>query len=185
MNKSLLGIFFIVIAVILGFVMVRPKIADVRDTTLERDVRLKIATAKQQRHDGLQSLTKTFAGNTDKINKYLSTLPQEPEIPEVLVTLEAMARDNSVSVESIAPLSDTKKQTVSVAMSGEADLTSIERFMQAVADNDRPLSVTALSLTKKQEGNSLAYSLNVSFPYIPATPKVAATPSTTDTTGGQ
>jgi hypothetical protein len=38
--------------------------------------------------------------------------------------------------------------------------------MQAIADNNRPMSVTALSLTRKQESNALAVNATVLAPYI-------------------
>jgi Tfp pilus assembly protein PilO len=166
MNRNALGFLLFILAVALGFGVLLPKINEVRDVTVDMKAKTTIANNKQKRLDDLRQVQTTFSSQKDRVALLLSTLPQEPEVPEIIVSVEAMGRENGLSIESLLPQVNADDEEVTLTLVGEGDLGAVERFMQAIADNNRPMSVTALSLTRKQESNALAVNATVLAPYI-------------------
>jgi Tfp pilus assembly protein PilO len=165
MNRNIVGFLLFVVAVGMGFGVLWPKIHEVRAITLERNAKHEIAKHKQKRRDDLRRLSGVLSGQQPRVTNLVSSLPKEPEIPEVLVTLETMAQSANVSITSLVPHVDKKKQEVTVTVVGDGDLPSVERIMQSIAENNRPMSITTTTLTRRQDGR-VAFSLTVVLPYV-------------------
>lgn len=166
MNRTIIGISAIVLALIVGVFVLRPKIADVRQVTIDKKVSLERVKQKEARLEALNSLSTAFANQPAEVEGIIRSLPTEPEIPDVLVTIEAMTRDSGLSLDALSPSIDKTKQLVSVSLNGTADLAALERFYQAVSENRRPMSMSQVTMTKSQTSNALNYNFVVSFAYI-------------------
>lgn len=174
MSKNSLGFLFFILAIIVGFVFVWPEATDVRTTTATRDAAKTVETEKAKRYEALLEVQRTFASEQGRVDKIISTLPQEPQIPEVLVTIESMATESGASVFTIAPQTDTSKQQVSVTITGEGELTSIENLVKSFTDNNRPISMTSLSIVRATDAKKLNFTMGLSFPFIPKVDKKEA-----------
>jgi Tfp pilus assembly protein PilO len=183
MNRNLIGIIAIVLAVILGFFLLRPKITSVRDVSIQKEVSLRRVKLKESRLEALRTLSGIFSTQAQDVDALLRALPTEPEIPDVLVTIESMTRESGLSLETIAPSVDKTKQVVSLSLDGKADMAALERFFQAVADNRRPISISQVTMTKDQSSNALNYNFIVSFAYIPEVAQADTPAAETGTTG--
>ncbi len=165
MNRSVLGFLTFVVALILAVGFVWPKAAMVRDLGVEEQAKRKISASKEEKLKALSTLSQTFAANTTRIDSIISILPQSPEIPEALVTIEAVARANGVNIQSLTPQVDDQKQQVVLTLVGDGDLQGVEGFVANMADNNRPVSVSSTTLTKSPDGKRLNVSFGLSFPY--------------------
>lgn len=166
MSKGLLGLIMILAALGVGVGLVMPQIGSVHTLSVEADANRQYRDLKEQRLTALTNLKSVFAGQPDQIAKIMTSLPQEPQIPEVLASIEAMAKETGVNFSSITPQNDTHGKRVNVTISGDGDLNTIERFIDALRQNKRPISVTTVNLSRRDD-NRLSYSLGVYFPYIP------------------
>ncbi len=167
MNKNLVGWLLLIFAIAFGAAIVRPKIADVRAITLEKDAKLQLLDNKKQRVQDLTTLSNIFAVNQSRVDALISALPQDPQLPELLVSIEAMANQSGVTIQSIVPQVNQKDQQVSLTLVGQADLGGVESFTQTIADNNRPMSIDSLAMTKNSNaGKSLTFNLVIQVPYI-------------------
>lgn len=166
MNRSLIGIGAAVLGVILGIFLLMPKVNAVRQVTIDKKASLEVVRQKEARIDSLNNLKTAFANQPEEVDSILRSLPLEPEIPDVLVTIESMTRDAGLTLDAISPSVDKTKQLVSVSLSGESDLPALERFFDLVAKNRRPMSLAQVSMNKGQSGNALIYNLVINFAYI-------------------
>lgn len=165
MNRSVIGFLAFVVALVLAVGFIWPKANTIRDIGVEEQAKREISKTKQERLAALTTLSQTFAANSTKIDTLVSILPSTPEIPEALVTVEAMARANGIEVKSLTPQNEELKQSVLVTLIGSGELTGIEGFISNVADNNRPISVNSVTLVKSIEGNRIDMSIGLNFPY--------------------
>ncbi len=168
-SRNILGTILFVVAIAFGAGVFWPRVQAVRSISVERTAKDQIATAKTKRLSSLQVLRGAFAQQPDRIAKILSSLPPDPQVPELLVTLDAMAKQNSVTLQSIVPQVNTHDQKVTVSIVGEGDLAATEKLVQSIADNDRPLSIDSVSFNRSGTSNRLSFSLSLSAPYIKVT----------------
>ncbi len=165
MNRNGLGLLLLALSIILIIAFVGPQIRQVRGSTIEKYAHAKVLDKKKQRLAALQQLNSVFTTQEDRINRLITTLPQQPEIPEILVSFEAMAKESGIQLAGINPQVDARQQKVTATLTGKGDLGAIEKLAQAIADNNRPLSVLSVSLSRIQETNQLNFVMNVAIPY--------------------
>lgn len=165
MNKNTVGFFLFILAIMIGIGAVYPKIQLVRDVSVQKEAELKVVAIKKLRLERLKLLTQTFDIESLKVSKVLSALPNEPAYPEALVSLETIARENGVSIQSLLPQTDTDEQEISITLAGEGGLTGVEAFLDALPKNDRPISVAAVSITKLN-AQLVAFTLTVRLPFV-------------------
>ena len=175
MKNNLLGFLFILGALIFSFSVLVPKIKEVRVTTVEQKALAKVLENKKERVAALQQLNSIFAPQQqqDKIKAIMATLPQEPQIPDILVSIEAMIKESNVNFTSITPIVNAAQEEVSVVIAGQAPLGSIEALMNNFVQNNRPISVSATNLTKVE--NNIGFNISLIFPF--AAEKKAANPA--------
>ena len=180
MNRTLWSWLILLISIGFALGVLVPKIQSVRTITLDKEAKLQMVTNKQARLAALQELQTLFASQQDRVKNLISTLPQTPEVPEVLVTIEALANQSGVAVQSMLPQINNREHQIDLTLVGDAELTNLEAFMQGISDNARPMSVTAFTAVKNQSNSTrLAYNLVVTLPYT-----VAAKSTTSSTTEG-
>lgn len=167
MGRNIIGVLLLVLS--LGFysLFFLPKVHEVRDISIQKAAAADVKSAKEQRLQALKQLSGTFASQQEKISKYVSTLPQEPEVPEVLVSLEAMVRDANLNLQSLVPQVNKTDRDVAVTVVGSGDLSGLERLFAAIAQNDRPISLKSVTINKVEDENSLAFTLILRVPFIP------------------
>lgn len=165
MNRSVLSIIILLVTFSFVFTILVPKIQSVRDVTIEQRAKVQIAANKKARLQALEQLAGIFSSQSDRVTNLVATLPQDPELPEVLVSVEAMANQSGITLLSLFPQVDAKSEQINLTMVGEGDLGQIEAIMRSIADNSRPMSLSSFSLVKGQ-GNRLSFNAVVSIPYI-------------------
>jgi Tfp pilus assembly protein PilO len=182
MNRNLLGYILFLVTVAFGFGVVMPKFQEVRGQAIDSYAYRNVADAKVERVKDYQELKSSFASQKDRISRVVSALPSKPEVPEMLVSVEAMARGSNVDLESLLPQSGANDQKINLTLIGRGELKSLESFWQSIIENDRPMSFTTLSLTGIQGSNDLAMSVSLMLPFAP---KPQTTTTTTTTEGAQ
>lgn len=166
MNRSVVGFLSFVIALILAITVVWPKAVEVRDLGVIEQAKKSISQSKTDRLKALTEVTTIFDVNTARIERIMSAVPVSPAIPEAIVTIEAIARINSITIQSVIPQLDSQKQQVVMTVIGEGDLSAIEGFVDSLATNNRPVSVTAMTVSKRTEGAKLNFSIGLNFPFL-------------------
>ncbi len=165
-SRNLLGTVLFVIAIAFGVGVFWRQVEVVRTVSTERSAKIALAAAKTQRLSSLQVLRGAFAQQTARVDKLLTVLPSEPQVPELLVTIEAMGKQNSITLQSLVPQIDARNQKVELTIVGEGDLAGVEKLAQAIADNDRPLSIDSVVLNRGASSSRLSFSIAVSAPYV-------------------
>ncbi len=167
MNRNLLGYILFLVTIAFGFGVVMPKFQEVRGQAIDSYSYRNVADAKVARVKAYQELKSSFASQKDRISRIISALPSKPEVPEVFVSVEAMARGSNIDLESLLPQTGTNEQKINLTLIGRGELKSLESFWQAINENDRPMSFTTLSLTGIQGSNDLSMNLSLMLPFAP------------------
>lgn len=167
MSRSFIGYLLILLSLLLTGLVLWPKMQDVRAATVNRDALREVVETKQTRLESLQKLNSTFKSNTERISRLVSALPQEPEVPEVLVALEAMIGQSGVTVTSISPQVHQRDSVVLTTITGTGVMAEIERFASLVAANDRPMSLRTIVMTEQTEGSEIRFTATLEIPYVP------------------
>ena len=165
MNRSVVGFLLFLISLIGSVGFVWPKAMAVRQLGVEERAKKEVIAVKKNRLTALTTLSQTFATNANRVKLLTSILPPLPQIPEVLVTVEAMARASGISIQSITPQDDDQGQRIIVTIVGDGELSAIEGFVDNVGLNSRPITVDSASIVKNPEGNRLSVVFGLSFPY--------------------
>lgn len=176
MNRDILGFLFVVLAVVIAVLFFVPKVQEVRVISVDKNAKFELTEARRARVEALKQVQAAFAQQSDRIKKISAVLPSEPQIPEVMVSLEAMAREANIALTSVVPQVSTKDKAVFVTMVGQGSLAATEHLSKLIADNGRPMSVRAVSLLKTQDGTAISFTMTIRAPY---TDMQTATPTTT------
>jgi Tfp pilus assembly protein PilO len=177
MNRDILGFLFLVLAIVVGVLFFVPKVQEVHTITTDKKAKTALTDSRKARLTALQQVQTLFAQQPDRIKKLSAVLPAQPQIPEVLVSLEAMAKESNVVLTSIVPQVSTKDQSVFATMVGQGDLASVEKLSLLIADNSRPMSIRAISMSKTQDGKAISFTLTIRAPYTDANATAAAAAS--------
>lgn len=165
MNRSVIGFLSFVVSLILIITVVWPKANTVRDLGVTEQAKKSISQSKTDKLKLLSQVATKFAVNSNRIETILSAVPPSPDIPEAIVTIEAVARINNISIQSVIPQLENQKQQVIITVIGEGDLRGIEGFVDNLASNNRPVSINAMNISKRSEGSKLNFSVGLNFPF--------------------
>lgn len=172
MNKSLLGGSAILLAVVLGFAVFVPQVANLRQLSAERQAKAQYVQKLDQYKTNLTTVQTAFAANQDTVTKLLEAMPTDPQVPDILTTLDAIAHLAGVTIQSVSPQVDQSNKLVVVQVSGQAAVDHLDSFYQYLQQNNRPISVTDLSLSPADSGgtgDTVSFTITISLPYNPAT----------------
>ncbi len=177
MSKGIIGWLLLFLSVVIGLALFLPKASDVHTLAREKKVREAVLKVKSNRVAALRSLKPNLQQSSARVNKLVEALPQDPQLPEILVTLESMGKESGVTLRSILPQVNTREQKVTITMVGDGEFASIENLMGLVAQNSRPMTVASFSMLKPQgNSKSLSFNLGVSVPYRAAELKASPAP---------
>lgn len=165
MNRSLAGFFSFVIAIVLGVGFVYPKSGAVHALGVEEQAKRAISKNQEAKLAALSQLKKTFSTNSNLVTDLLSVLPQTPQIPETMVSVEAMTKENGIDLRSLTPTIDAPKEQVVLSLTGEGELAAVEGLINDIAANNRPITISSAALVRLSEGNRISVSLSLNFPY--------------------
>lgn len=179
MNRNLLGFILFVLAIALGVGLVWPKIGDVQSVTLDRNAKEQVLKTKTDRLNSLATLRSTFETQQPRIDKLITTLPQEAQVQELLVSFESLAQQSGVTIQSIVPQDNSRDQRVLVTVTGDGELGAIESFLQGISQNDRPMSISSVATSRTPDGRRLNFTFSLYAPYVSA-PKVVTPTVTTN-----
>ncbi len=166
MNRTILTWLLLIVAIGFGIGVLEPKVQDVRSTNQELQAKTIMVTNRKARIGALQTLQQTFGSQPDRITNLISTLPQDPQIPELLITIESMANQSGIGLQSILPQVNTQQHEVDLTLIGGGELGSVENLVHAVGDNARPMSVSSVTLTKDAGTSThLSFTMVIAAPY--------------------
>ncbi len=178
MTRSVVSFLLLLAAAVFGVTLLLPKMRQVRALTLEKNALVSLAETRAQQKRNLDSLQATFISRRAEISQILATLPDSSNLPELLVTIEAMGKESGATFESLVPNTEARDH-VMLNLTGRASLASYEALMNAVAANHRPMSVESYSLSAGSDVNSLTFSVALAVPFraaIDAAPPTEAAP---------
>lgn len=165
MSRDILGILLLILAVVIGVMFLSPQLRDLQAITIDQRAKAQYVAAKQERVQALDQVSKVFAQQKDRVVKLISAIPPKPQIPELLVTVDVMAQESGLSVTSMVPQTNPREKVVFVAVVGEGDIPAVERFAQLAADNNRPMSISALTLQRGADGRRISFTATIRVPY--------------------
>lgn len=114
-------------------------------------------------------------------------LPLDGEVGGVLVTLEALAAKDGVSIKAIEPgVADTTTGILPVSMKIQTEYKNLIDFMKGLQNNLRPIKIKSATALKQIEGSTLdvTFIFNVSFVSKQVATSSAGDTSAPTTSGG-
>lgn len=165
MNRGVLATIILIATLGFAFMVLVPKVQEVKAINIEKQAKIRVAANKQARLTALEQLNTTFTNEAQRVSTIISTLPNTAEVPELLITVEAMANQSRINLQSIFPQVNEKQQQVSLTLVGEGELSTIEELMRSIGDNNRPMSVSSFSLVKAS-GKNLSFNIVVTAPFV-------------------
>ncbi len=165
MSRDILGFLFLVLAIVIAILFFTPKVHEVRTVTINKRAKSALVEAREKRVQSLKQVQAAFAQQPDRIKKITTFLPSEPQVPELLVAVEALGKESGVTISAIVPQVSSDESGVFVTLSGEGSLPAVEKLTALIGDNGRPMSVQSVNYLRTQDGKALSFTLVIRSPY--------------------
>uniref|UniRef100_A0A7C4R2Q7 Type 4a pilus biogenesis protein PilO n=1 Tax=candidate division CPR3 bacterium TaxID=2268181 RepID=A0A7C4R2Q7_UNCC3 len=115
----------------------------------------------ENKREFLQRLVKDKEMRSSFLSKVEDVLPQEAQIPEILVTLEKLSSDNSLILTNVTPKEDTdakkqpentyyKKMILEFYITG--NYPNMKQFIKDLENNIRPVHITSIGVLSEGVG---------------------------------
>lgn len=160
-DKITLIILAIVVACfLLGYFLLVPKVNAYRTSKIAIENAQLQKDSLLQKEQLLQDLGKKIETEDAFIKTTNNTLPSTPQIPEILLTLDKIAMNNSLYIQTFTPAIEAgtqnaagkiaanngiKKITLQFNVSGK--YPDIKQFIKDMEDNIRPINITTISIS--------------------------------------
>ncbi len=175
---ALLLLFLIIIIGLIyaPYIGINPQLGTLKEKNLEAAVKKTDLRAKEQQVGNLKELESKIKATQSTVKKLAIALPNEAEVAEILVQVQAMASSSGVNITALSPSKEeilasvvaeneevtTEGDMVSVeptvekysfTMSVEGSYDSIMKFLKAVENNLRPVKIIKADLAGGGGGN--------------------------------
>lgn len=182
--KTLIYLVLILIGVLLAYFLILPSVTTIRETKTELLKKEKTFQKKKEVFDRFQEVSRKYEKHTSDINKIDQLLLVEPDLPLILIQLEALATNNKVVIEQIVFSSLTQSQQGIGALPVTLKIytfnyRAIQRFLAAISKNLNMMDVKSISLSASEDPRSEEMRLEVTLivdVYTQASPRITIAP---------
>lgn len=166
-----------------GYFVIPSYVAEVKDLNLEVAVTKQKIQLTEQKLQDLQYLKGQFEANKDLVNLLNLAIPDGVQLPETLVSLDALAKDSGLEITSIQPkaASSGGDKTISLSVTGSYD--ALKSFLVKMENNLRPMNASTISVNKSttvSSGSFISASLSLQVYQPQAASAVSTAPQTTE-----
>jgi Tfp pilus assembly protein PilO len=168
-NKEVIFIIASVVVIIaVAYFFISPAISSLKKTNYDLKIKQTDLARAQENLDNVKSLQSSLSSKANDVRSIIAALPTYEDTEDLLVTIEAVANKNGISVSAVAPqsLSSVETETAvteeSSTVSSEeggysvqelsVDLTlkgsyeNLKSFLSDLESNRRPINVTKISI---------------------------------------
>ena len=173
---TMLILALLIVAVIIGgYLLISPKKANVN--TIQNQVKEKeqAVTTKEKEAADLKEIEANLKTAQTQVKDIPSVLPKGDQIPELLIQLDALAKDSSLGLNSVnlTPGTETEKalyQTMNISATVIGSYTNLKTYLDAVEKNMRLLDVTSIDFSATpvvpEAKEIFSYTVNMKTYYI-------------------
>lgn len=142
-HSPILPLLVVVVVIGLGYLVIQPTIIELKDLNIQIAAKVKQITTMTEKIDALKYLKAEFAKNTKDLELLGVIIPEDEQVPEILVQLSAIASKSAVQVTSITPKVTSGKSIFQIGVNG--DFSGISSFVDNLEKNSRPIAVQSVS----------------------------------------
>lgn len=170
-NKTALLIFvLIVLTLLLAIFLAWPKVKDLKQINTQVGALQGEKTALDSKIKALEEAQSQIAAAKPSIDTLNIAVPNNPAMPEILVSLESIVGRTGLVLNQLSPAS-----TGEGVSSGEAKVTisvsgsypNVIRLLETFEKNIRPIKVNSLALTSSGETGDTAATFELSLLFVP------------------
>jgi len=182
--KIFLYVGLILFCALIGYFLIWPSLRDVKSNQELLKTKLTLKEKKSETLQEFQRVSKEYKKNSKNIKKIDQLLLPGPDLPLILIQLEALAVNTQVEIKSISfsVLEKSEKGVgiLPVNLEVKGGYISLKNFLEAIAKNLNIMEVESITL-KTGKGPEAArdvysFSLKINI-YTQALPKVEIPPA--------
>lgn len=179
LKKIIIGLICLGLSLVLIFVFVLPLWSAVRESSRFLDEKQEILTATEELLRETERLRQEYQSVSQQANQFLLALPQEEDIPHLLVQLEGMASANGLLLESIqfdvlteesqekAPVLAAGLNILPVRITVSGSYEAMKNLLVSLEKSFRPMDIYSIDFSagqrKDEPVNLGVYSYNLSL----------------------
>lgn len=168
-EKLLAGLFIVIIAFGIGFLLLKPSYSQVKNLRTEVKNKEESLAAKQRLFEDIKQLQAQYEEIQEKTKRVLYALPQQADVASLLVQLEAIASQNGMIFESV----DFQKEqiveervgqkarvvlpykTIEIRAEVTGSYNALKNYLKAVESNVRLSDVESIVFSPAEKAQEL------------------------------
>ncbi|MDO8513151.1 MAG: type 4a pilus biogenesis protein PilO [bacterium] len=155
----------IIIIAILALVTIKPYAFEVRATNAKIQAFREQTKRTQDKINKLNDLKPTLEEYKTKIDDLRLAMPASQQIPEVLVMVEAIARDTGLTISGLDIQPGSDEGEVGVNMSAVGSYDNLSYFTAKLEKNLRPIRIKSMSLSSSAGDSQLSVAVSYGIQY--------------------
>ena len=100
-KKNIISLIIFIVSLVLIFVFVSPLFFSVKAIYSNLDLKNKEIEKLKELSDNIEKMSQSYDSISEQVEKVLLTLPEEKDLPQLLVQFEKLAVNNGLLLESI------------------------------------------------------------------------------------
>ncbi len=152
----------IIIIAVLALVVVKPMAVDTRKTNAQINAYSERSEALGMKIAKLREFQPKLAEYSATINDLRTAMPAAQQIPEVLVMVEAIAKNTGLNISGFDIQPSSGGSEVGVGMSASGTYDNLASFTSKLENNVRPIKIKSMAVTSGQ-GDASQIAVSVSF----------------------
>lgn len=191
MKKSGTVTILICLAIIFlgGYFLTKPLIGKLKEKNIQIDAKEKDISAMQSKISDLQTASSQMKTGSKELELLNLAWPPDEGLPEVLVSVEAMAGRAGLSVQAISPASGQQSNTgeVPVTVTVSGNFSNIITFSQILEKNLRPIKIKSIAIAAStaKDARGVGSTYNIAMLYQPSIVSTAEGQASTDQNNSQ
>jgi len=169
----------------MSYFYVAPRMTELKEARAVTQAKEQDSVALEAQIVQVDQTAKQLNARTDVLKQLALAAPSSMAYDQLLVALQAITSESGVIMSSVHPTSGatgaTQQATATLAIKGS--YTGVHLFLETVAKNIRPLTITNLALTSAVDAKGVSL-LNATLTVTAAQAIVTTKAETTATTGG-
>ncbi len=166
----------IVAVIVAAYFILMPKYNNLKDLGAQVKEKEQTLASKQKTWEDLKELEENYNRAKVKVKDIPDVLPKEEEIPELLIQLEALAKENNMGLASInvIPGAETEEalyKSLNISIGVAGSYSNLKKYLDSVEKNMRIMDVTSIDFSATpvvEEGplDIFSYTVNMRTYYI-------------------
>lgn len=180
-NWSIYSLLMVIIVIALGYFVIAPWIADIKDLNIKIAAKDRENTQLEQNLLALKNLKKQFDESSEATKLLDLALPESDYLAEVVETLRGIADKSAANLIQIRQGTSADKKATDIEINFEGSYESLRMLLDNIEKNIRFANINSINLTsaKNIEGGEvyLKSNLTLSFFKVGTSESKTATPS--------